>query len=127
VVGYRGAEPSITKHLLLEGAPHAGNFRHGIFWCCRNPDDFHPQVQALETHLKSNFRQVLVQDFDSLMQDLDRELTSEQFFLDSSASASSSSWDSRPMPDASVDDIDTATAISTLANYSKLLGLRLSA
>jgi hypothetical protein len=123
VVGYRGAEPSISKHLLLEGAPHAGNFRHGIFWCCRNPDDFHPQVQDLAKLLKSNFRQVLIQDFDSLMLDLDRELTTEQFFLDSSAAEPPASWDSRQMLEASVDDIDTATAISTLTSYAKLLGL----
>ena len=123
VVGYRGAEPSITTHLLFEGATHAGNFRHGIFWCCRNPDEFHPHVQELEKLLKSNFRQVLIQDFDSLMVDLDRELAGEQIFLDANPSTPNPSWDSLPMEGASLEDIDLATAISTLTTYAKLLGL----
>jgi SIR2-like domain len=31
VVGYRGAEPSVMKHLLIENAESTNHFRHGIF------------------------------------------------------------------------------------------------
>lgn len=33
VVGYRGGEPSVMRHLLMENAQAARDYRHGIFWC----------------------------------------------------------------------------------------------
>jgi NAD-dependent SIR2 family protein deacetylase len=33
VVGYRGGEPSVMKHLLIDHAEQANLYRHGIYWC----------------------------------------------------------------------------------------------
>ena len=33
VIGYRGAEPSIMRDLLLRGADQVHAYRHGVFWC----------------------------------------------------------------------------------------------
>ena len=33
VIGYRGAEPSLMRHLFLEQASEADGYRHGIYWC----------------------------------------------------------------------------------------------
>lgn len=39
VVGYRGAEPSVMRHLLLEQSVSCKNYRRGIYWCYRRGGD----------------------------------------------------------------------------------------
>jgi hypothetical protein len=111
------------KHLLGEGAQHTARFRHGIYWCSRQPNRCHPNVDALEGVLKGNFTRVAIRNFDSLMLALDQELESERVFIDSTLSAPEPSWDSLPVPSMDFDDIDTAMAVSTLSRYYEVLRL----
>jgi hypothetical protein len=123
VIGYGGGEPSIMQHLLGEGAQHTGNFRHGIYWCAREPHRYHPSVDRLEETLKGNFNRVAIGDFDSLMIALDRELAADRVFLESTLSAPEASWDSLPVAEMHIDDIDSAQAVSTLTRYYEVLRL----
>ena len=35
VIGYRGAEPSVMKHLLIDQSGYCAKYRQGIYWCVR--------------------------------------------------------------------------------------------
>ncbi len=70
VVGYRGAEPSVMRHLLLEQASEADNYRHGIYWCSlggTDPSDLHPMVRELADAIGGNFQVVRIDGFDEMM------------------------------------------------------------
>jgi SIR2-like domain len=58
VVGYRGAEPSIMHHLLLDQCGTTNNYRQGIYWCTLSDsyDHLHPLAQELATRITSNFQ-----------------------------------------------------------------------
>jgi len=73
VVGYRGAEPSIMRHLLLDQLDGANRFRHGIYWCAMRanvPDGLHPLVHELGEALGPNFNLVPIDGFDEMMNEL---------------------------------------------------------
>ncbi len=75
VVGYRGAEPSVMKDLLLDGARAAGNYPHGIYWCTREVNDLHTNVHALAAGIGSNLMIVPINGFDDLMTELNAGTT----------------------------------------------------
>lgn len=69
VVGYRGAEPSVMEHLLLNNAKRANQYKNGIYWCLRpgeRPDDATDYVKALVGQVGNNFEFVEIESFDSL-------------------------------------------------------------
>ena len=78
VVGYRGAEPSVMQHLLIDSAEAAGTYRRGVYWC--TPDggpadafDFgklHPLVRDLAQAIGGNFSVVPIDGFDELVADM---------------------------------------------------------
>lgn len=70
VVGYRGAEPSVMKDLLLDGSMGAGRYPHGIYWCARPVDDLHPSVLELGAQIGTNLVVVPIDGFDELMAEL---------------------------------------------------------
>ncbi len=70
VVGYRGAEPSVMRDLLLDGSQAAGNYPHGIYWCARRVDELHQQVLDLAAQVGTNLMVVPVDGFDELMAEL---------------------------------------------------------
>src|SRR5439155_9108301 len=72
VIGYRGAEPSIMADLLAEGA-RDGNYRRGMFWCVRESETLHANVQQLASQLGANFQLVRVGGFDECMVELNRQ------------------------------------------------------
>src|SRR5260221_9670227 len=58
VIGYRGAEPSIMRHLLLEHATSANDYRQGIFWCATRgslSNGLHSLVNELAAAVGGNF------------------------------------------------------------------------
>ena len=75
VVGYRGAEPSVMQHLLIDSAEQASMYRRGVYWC--TPDggpaeafDFgklHPLVHDLARTIGGNFNVVPIGGFDELV------------------------------------------------------------
>ena len=72
VIGYRGVEPSVMRHLLIDNAAAANGYRHGIYWCSRNyiegdSDNLPPLVQALAGEIQTNFQIVSINGFDEVM------------------------------------------------------------
>ena len=69
VIGYRGAEPSIMHHLLLDQCATTNDFRQGVYWCTlsQNEDDLHPLVKQFRGRIGSNFQAVHISGFDDLM------------------------------------------------------------
>ena len=72
VIGYRGAEPSVMRHLLAEQSDRCGNFKHGIYWCQRGvsepPQD--SMIAELVRVAGTNFQFVEIGGFDELMDEL---------------------------------------------------------
>lgn len=121
VVGYRGAEPSIMKCLLGDAGDLA--FKKGIFWCHRG-GDLHPNVEALQRRLGSNFKLCEIDGFDELFADLDTKLARQQRSLGAPAAAEPRDFDDRPMMGATIADLDMDLALSTAREYAQKLGLR---
>lgn len=77
VIGYRGAEPSVMRHLLIDNAEQAGNYRRGVYWCTRDggaADSFdqaslHPLVHDLARTIGGNFNVIPIEGFDELVAD----------------------------------------------------------
>lgn len=77
VVGYRGAEPSVMRHLLIDSAERAGHYRRGVYWCTRDggpaetfdAGDLHPLVHDLARTIGGNFNVVPIEGFDELVAD----------------------------------------------------------
>jgi hypothetical protein len=71
VIGYRGAERSVMHDLLIAGAAAAGGYRHGIFWCVREPGaTLHDHVTDLAESIGHNFFLVPIEGFDEAMVEL---------------------------------------------------------
>lgn len=75
VVGYRGAEPSVMRHLLLEQADACMNFRRGIYWCYRKGGD--PLAESallrdLQSQIQTNLLFVEIDGFDGLLASVDK-------------------------------------------------------
>ncbi|MEO8350328.1 MAG: SIR2 family protein [Chthoniobacteraceae bacterium] len=120
VIGYRGAEASITDFLLRGGVEHCDGFRHGIYWCNRD-SELHPHVSALKEKLGPNFTVLPITGFDELLHDLRIELTDEAVFAGEHHpdEATSQTWDSAPALSATFDNIDMDLALATFAKYTK--------
>jgi len=77
VVGYRGAEPSVMRHLLINQRDACQGYRHGIYWChqqSRQPDEPPQLLRDLAGVLGGNLQFVEIDGFDELMDLLDRAL-----------------------------------------------------
>ena len=79
VIGYRGAEPSVMRHLLINHAGDASNYRHGIYWCSRDykaekSDNLTQLVQELAGEIQTNFQVVPIDGFDEVMNHLWRHI-----------------------------------------------------
>ena len=77
VIGYRGAESSVMRHLLIDHAGDASNYRHGIYWCSRDykgekSDNLTQLVHELAGEIQTNFQVVPIDGFDEVMTHLRR-------------------------------------------------------
>jgi hypothetical protein len=73
VIGYRGAEASIMRRLLIDNLEAADHYPYGIYWCVRNyrgPDVLHPLVRELSSLAKDSFQVVPIDGFDEIMERL---------------------------------------------------------
>ncbi|MBU2083007.1 MAG: hypothetical protein KKB75_01260 [Alphaproteobacteria bacterium] len=118
VVGYRGAEKSITDSLL--GSEDGPAFRRGIYWCHRKGETPHPRVQALADRLGRNFTWLEIDGFDELMTGLNKRLSGVQRYA-VSAENDDLSYDDTVMEGAVWGDIDHSLALATLRDYSEKL------
>lgn len=77
VVGYRGWEPSVMQHLLIDQASRCGHFAQGIYWC-QLPGEEHqqktPLLEKLELICRGNLQFVEIEGFDELMDMLDKSI-----------------------------------------------------
>lgn len=83
VIGYRGAEPSVMQHFLIEYAEAVNNYRNGIYWCAldydeKNPDSLAPLVHELATQIQRNFQVVCIDGFDEVMDALSGHIDQRQ-------------------------------------------------
>ena len=72
VIGYRGAEPSVMKHLLINHAKSADNYLNGIYWCTRNYktdqfDNLTDLVHELAEEIQGNLQIIPIDGFDEVM------------------------------------------------------------
>ena len=76
VIGYRGAEPSVMRHLLIEQAGQCDYYKHGIYWCQRGEREPSPDssLAELARAVGGNFQFVNIQGFDELLEDLNTAL-----------------------------------------------------
>ena len=127
VIGYRGAEPSVMKHLLIDNAAALEGYRHGIYWCTRNYSDGNsnnlPQlVKALAGEIKTNFQIVSIDGFDEVMQTLWQHVrqqdTDYQPQITSVPEESSLlPFDFQKLTEAALDDFDWPTMRVRLSQY----------
>lgn len=119
VVGYRGAEPSIMSSLL--GEETGIKFRHGVYWCNKQGDTPHPQVDALARRLGSNFQYLEIDSFDALFRDLNHELAGVQRFAPPPSPEELKQFDDQIVSGATLADVDVDLALTTLKRYSAKL------
>jgi Putative ATP-dependent DNA helicase recG C-terminal/SIR2-like domain len=127
VIGYRGAEPSITLDLLLGGADAAHSYRHGIYWCVRNRDvgSLHPCVERLAERLGPNLQLVPIEGFDECMEELAeaaRRSGRRAARGPVGPAAADAVHDLRPSC-ITLEDLDWDAVSRTLAEYARALGL----
>jgi hypothetical protein len=73
VIGYRGAEPSIIRHLFIDQAAATNSFRHGLFWCALPQSidaGLHPLVRELHAAIGSNLQLVPIAGFDEVLEQI---------------------------------------------------------
>jgi len=134
VVGYRGAEPSVMQHLLLENATLAHNYRHGVYWCKlrgERIEDLPPMVLDLARAIGPNFTFVDIDGFDELFAELWRlhQDAAPQPAAAATAIAASPAptLDMGVVPVASLDDLDWPTVRARLVQYCEALQIRVPA
>lgn len=125
VIGYRGAEPSITRDLLLGAASEARGFRKGIYWCVREGEALHENVVELQAKLEGNFVPLTITSFDELMTELSEALIDEDLYLTRNTASTPTGdepFDERPVPTSSLEEIDLDLTLVTLREYCENLG-----
>lgn len=127
VIGYRGAEDSITRDLLIRGAAGAIGYPRGIYWCTRTGEELHSNVRDLAAAIGRNFQHLEIKGFDELLQNLREALRDEDLYT-ARTSASRPGHDDpfvdRPAADATLDDVDLDLALATFHEYCATLGRR---
>lgn len=125
VMGYRGAEESISRDLLLSGRDAAMNFPRGIFWCTREGESLHPNVKTLADALGPNFQHLEIKGFDEAVMDLREALHEEDAYkgrLLPAAVTGAEVFSDRPAAGASIADLDLDLALATMQTYCATLG-----
>jgi len=126
VVGYRGAEASVMRHLLLEQANACMNYRRGIYWCYRKGSDPLGEsalLRDLQSQLQTNLLFVEIDGFDGLFTSLDKLVNAIP--ARSGGSSSPVQWEHLPFdmrPSArKLDDLSDTLIRSKLVSYAEAL------
>lgn len=124
VIGYRGSEMSVMKHLLLDGAKPCNRFPQGIYWCIRKGENPHENVLALGNAIGTNLRLVPIAGFDETLQFLNENLAEEALYLHGGTNAiisKTDAFDSGLMTDKSMSDLDIDLVTSVVHTYCERL------
>lgn len=130
VIGYRGAEASVMRHLLINHAKEASNYRHGIYWCARNyeeedPDSLAPFVHELAGEIQKNFQVVPIDGFDEVMDTLWQHVQHRQpdshrtQTAEAAEAVRSRPYDLEMLTDSSLDDFEWPPMRVRLLQYCK--------
>jgi len=134
VLGYRGAEPSIMQHLLLDNLDACHSFRHGIYWCAvdgeANDSSLSALTQTLAAAIKTNFQLVAIKGFDEIvaneiaprMEDVTARPAAPPAVV---AAPASQSPDFERLDSIDVDQFEWALMRDRLVNYCTALGIQL--
>jgi len=125
VMGYRGAEESISRDLLLDNREEALNFPRGVYWCTRAGEKLHPNVVELSKALGPNFEHLEIKGFDEAVSDLREMLRDEDLYKGRGAPDAATGHEpfaDRPANQASIEDLDLDLALATLQTYCNNLG-----
>ncbi len=128
IIGYRGAEPSIMRHLLEEGVEESGKYRCGLYWCIRPGEKLHDNVKRLRDKVGSNFFLVEIAGFDELLNDLDKELEDVSWYTGPTKTppppvSLDHRFDLQPLDGVALHDLDHDLILSTFSQYCKRLKL----
>ena len=131
VVGYRGGEPSVMRHLLMENAQAARDYRHGIFWCKmkgERSEELSPLVSDLARTIGSNFTLVDIDGFDELfakdLWTLQQEAQSRPAPAGGLVPLASPALDLAPVAFSGLDQLDWATVRARIVQYCNALQIR---
>lgn len=136
VIGYRGAEPSVMKHLFINHIEKTEGYRHGIYWCVRNDQgegsDSLPQfVHELAGGIQGNFQIVPIVGFDEVMDELWAHVSQQQFETEVSRVAGgpekivSQPYDLGRLKEASIDDFEWPLLRTRLVQYCERTDIRI--
>lgn len=136
VIGYRGAEPSVMQHLLINHIRKADGYRHGIYWCVRNDRaealDSLPQfVHELAGGIQGHFQIVPIVGFDGVMEELWEHVSQEQFEPEVSRVAGgpekivSQPYDLGRLKETSIDDFEWPLLRTRLVQYCNRTDIRI--
>ena len=136
VIGYRGAEPSVMQHLLINHIDETNGYRHGIYWGVRNDRaealDSLPQfVHELADGIQGHFQIVPIVGFDGVMEELWEHVSQKQFETEVSRVAggpekiASQPYDLRNLKEASIDDFEWPLLRTRLVQYCNRTDIRI--
>ena len=133
VIGYRGAEPSVMQHFLINCVEDVGKYRHGIYWCARNyeaegPNSLTSFVHELAHKTEENFQIVSIDGFDEVMAELWKHVRqqpevhltrteTDYTYLDALP------YDLQPLNELSLEDFEWATLRTRLEQYCERLNI----
>ena len=135
VIGYRGAESSVMRHLLINNATVADSYLHGIYWCSQNyeekgPESLAPFVHEFAAQIQGNFHVVPINGFDEVMDALwqhVRQRGSNYYQPEVHAPIEGSSslpYDLQKLTRSSLDDFDWPSMRFRLLQYCEKIGIQ---
>ena len=133
VIGYRGAEPSVMRHLLIDCTKIAESYRNGIYWCTldyeKEGSSLAPLVHELAGHLQQeNFHVVPINGFDEVMKVLWQHVQHQPDSYQTQISAApevlpSRSYDLEMLIESSLEDFEWPPMRVRLLQYCERIGL----
>ena len=132
VIGYRGAEPSIMRHLLLEHATSANYYRQGIFWCTTRrslSNGLHSLVNELSASVGGNFQVVPIDGFDELFDELwtlyqrQPRLNSPPPITLEGPAISAPTFDMELLTNSSLEELDWSRVQTNIIDFCRRMGM----
>ena len=132
VVGYRGAEPSIMRSLLIDRTADARKFPQGIFWCVLEgvaQESLSPMVRELAQELGDNFALVPISGFDQFMDKFSASIeqrpraTRPETGTTNTITPDELVFDMRPADDAPPSNLNRVTLQHIATEHSRRLGI----
>ncbi|WP_126245882.1 ATP-binding protein [Chitinophaga rhizosphaerae] len=134
VIGYRGSEPSVMDHLLINNAEKAFNFKNGIYWCIKkgeSPENMSSKVKTLAQTIGSNFQLVEIESFDHLFDKVvgahleEKRIDLPQQFIAPAESMESEpkNFDLRAAKKFDENDVDKSLLRDRIINYCQKLNI----